>query len=159
MAKKVSENKIAISVAIITSIATIAAAFITGVFGQLNTQRAVGPSEVPPTAVDTSQETMGYQLFIAGLRKGYEPNFSCDHALQNLAWNLQNQHNVVVEGWFDGKKMDFVGAGYELFIDCVRVDYEPDWTRQQAQDNLIEIINKNPSKDVEGWYNGELITP
>ena len=71
---------------------------------------------------------------------------------RSLIWSgNKNQHSdVLVEGWFNGQKM-----GYELFLDAVRVKFEPTWTRQQAIADLRWQKRQNPDKNYTGWFNGE----
>ena len=47
------------------------------------------------------------------------------------------------------------GVGYELFWDCSRVGFEPEWSMEQAIKNLQWNRNNYRDKKVEGYYNGK----
>ena len=98
-------------------------------------------------------------LFWDGERVGYEPDWNCEQALENLAWNIKQYPDKKVEGWLDDKKINVAGTGYELFWNCERVGYEPQWTSEQALENLIWNINEYPDRDVKGMFNGEQLLP
>jgi uncharacterized protein YmfQ (DUF2313 family) len=106
-----------------------------------------------------SQEEQGYELFFDGKRVGHQTNWSCQQALENLSWNIKQYSDKKVEGMFDNKKISFAGVGYELFFDCERVGYEPNWSSQQALENLSWNIRQYPNKEIEGLFNGEQLIP
>ena len=111
------------------------------------------------TDTATPQEIKGYMLFFDDKRVGYEPNWTCQQAMENLLWNTKQYPNKKVEGWFGEKKIEVAGMGYELFFDCKRVGYEPQSTSQQAIENLLWNIKQYPDKKVEGLFNGEQLIP
>jgi Curli production assembly/transport component CsgG. len=47
------------------------------------------------------------------------------------------------------------GVGYELFWDGSRVGFEPEWSPDQALNNLQWNRKTYPEKKVEGFYNGK----
>ena len=106
----------------------------------------------------TQQAIMGYTLFWDGEQVGHEPNWTCRAALENLLWNIKQYPNKKVTGWFNGKIIDVAGTGYELFWDCERVGFEPQWSKEQATENLLSNM-KYPDRDVEGLFNGEILIP
>jgi hypothetical protein len=153
MAKKGSSNKVAITVALITGITRVAVAIITGIFSLPSLQR----SRIDPET--TPKEITGYQVFHDDQRVGDEPNWTCQQALENLLWNMNQYPDKKVEGWFGNKKMDVAGTGYELYWDCGRVGYEAQWTHEQALENLQWNINQYPGKKIDALFDGKQLIP
>lgn len=47
------------------------------------------------------------------------------------------------------------GVGYELFWNGNRVGFEPEWSREEAENNLQWNRRTHSDKKVEGYYNGK----
>ena len=47
------------------------------------------------------------------------------------------------------------GVGYELFWDGNRVGFEPEWSRDQAEKNILWNRSTYPEKKVDGYFNGK----
>jgi hypothetical protein len=119
------------------------------------------PETPVPADGSAYQGAKGYALFWDGILVSTSDSagWTCGQGLENLLWNIKQYPEKAVEGRFDGKKMDIAGTGYELFFDCQRVGHEPDWTSEQAIENLLQNISRYPEKDVDGWLNGQQMTP
>jgi TolB-like protein len=116
----------------------------------------ITPSPVLTPAPD--EEKAGYQLLWDGKVVGYESKWTRKEAIKNLLWNIHQYPEKKVEGFYNGEKLpadDLEKKGYILLWDGQLVGYEPNWTRQQALENLLWNIQKYPNKKVEGFYNGE----
>lgn len=48
----------------------------------------------------------GYELFFDGALVRSEPTWSRQHAIENLEWDQRSYPDKVVEGWFEGKKLE-----------------------------------------------------
>jgi len=65
-------------------------------------------------------------------------------------------------GWHEGTfEITNVGTGtkgYRLFFDGVLMGYQPDWTKEQAIENLKWNQNQYPQTKVEGYYDNVLLS-
>lgn len=104
-------------------------------------------------------ESRGYELFFDGRRAGHEPAWTLAQGIENLRWNRADKPKREIDARFDGMTiLLWEPAGYELFLDGVRVGREPAWTREQAENSLRINRERHRGKVVEGRFNGERIT-
>ena len=108
-------------------------------------------------AMSFSTERTGYQLFFDGQMVGHESDWNGNQAVANLAGNIKKYPDKKVTGKYGNHDIIIEGTGYELYFDGQRVGHEPNWTYEEGTYNLRANRHDQPSKDIAGLYNGEVM--
>jgi len=122
------------------------------------TEKTIDTNKAAEAAKTTQVATeKGYELLIDGKSVRKETDWNASNALIDLVANVKSNPGKKVEGKFNGKIIDFIGKGYELYSNGAKIKYGSleHWLEWNAVEDYREMIEKGENENLLAFFNGE----